>query len=130
MYFVGLDVDIAGLFGFDAINFVLNVVVIFALIGMLVTIVETRLQIIGRLGKNGKCILFTCYASVQFHLLVGTSVLRSVGPSVGRSVGWSTRRFVERLVRPSVRWSVRRSVGPPLGPDVEELADPSRVCRE
>ena len=66
MYFVGLDVDIAGLFGFDAINFVLNVVVIFALIGMLVTIVETRLQIIGRLGKIGIYILFTCHASVQF----------------------------------------------------------------
>ena len=116
MYSVGLDVNMAGVFGFDAINFVLNVVIIFALIGMVVTIVETRLQIIGRLGKNGKCILFTCYASVQFHLLVGTSVLQSVGPSVGRSVGWSIHWFVGRLVRPSVRWSVRRSVGPPLGP--------------
>ena len=67
VYSVGLDVNMAGVFGFDAINFVLNVVIIFALIGMVVTIVETRLQIIGRLGKTGKCLLFTCYASVQFH---------------------------------------------------------------
>ena len=66
VYSVGLDVNMAGLFGFDAINFVLNVVIIFALIGMVVTIVETRLQIIGRLGKIGIYILFTCHASVQF----------------------------------------------------------------
>ena len=108
MYSVGLDVNMAGVFGFDAINFVLNVVIIFALIGMVVTIVETRLQIIGRLGKIGIYILFTCHASVQFHLIVGTSVLQSVGPSVGRSVG--------PFIGSSVGWSARRSVGPSVGP--------------
>ena len=48
---LGVDVNVASLFGSNEINFILNVVIVFALVGLLVTLIETRLQLIGRLGK-------------------------------------------------------------------------------
>ena len=49
--YVGLNVDVANFLGLKEINLALNVVILVALIMVLVTIIETRIQIIGRLGE-------------------------------------------------------------------------------
>ena len=51
--------DVANFLGLKEINLALNVIILLALIMVLVTIVETRIQIIGRLGEcnDVNCVL-------------------------------------------------------------------------
>ena len=47
----GVDVDVANFFGLREVNLALNVLLLVALIAVLATIIETRIQIIERIGN-------------------------------------------------------------------------------
>ena len=49
--YIGIDVNVANFLGLREVNLVLNVILLVALIAVLATIIETRIQIIERIGN-------------------------------------------------------------------------------